>query len=510
MRASVAALLLAFGPSLCAGGEEVLQDPQKFSFAGLRETAKRIAATPYVEPVVQHAEALQAVDYDAERTIRFRAERTMPLRKLDLQFIHLSQSSRQPVTLFLVEDGISHEIRYDAGVFEYHDPSMAANMPRDLGFAGFRVLDDIGNWLVFQGASYFRCVGELNQYGQSARGIAVNTGLPGTEEFPCFTHFWLKPSARDSNTLIVFALLEGKSIAGAYRIEATRNHGVVMTIYAELFARTDIQRMGIAPLTSMFWYDTHNRGESTDWRPEVHDTDGIAIWTGSGECIWRPLNNPSGVQTSSFIDRNPRGFGLQQRDRDFANYQDQSANYHNRPSVWIEPLDAWGDGMVQLIEIPTNDETFDNIVAYWLPTHPTHAGSAWSFRYRLHWLSDLSSIVPNTACVTATRIGRGGNPGQADRSGSDRKFVIDFCGGELSQFGNDDVDAVVTASRGMLVNVHDYRLPGGQSWRAVFDLDVDGEDAVELRCFLKHHDNALSETWLFQFHPGQIAPTEVR
>jgi glucans biosynthesis protein len=304
------------------------------------------------------------------------------------------------------------------------------------------------DWLAFLGASYFRSSGEAGEYGLSARGIAIDTGFPTPEEFPCFTSFWLEAGA-DRGAIMIYALLDGPSITGAYRIEATRQERVVMNVEAVLFARTANSRMGIAPLTSMFWFSETNHQPAKEWRPEVHDSDGLALWTGSGERLWRPLNNPPSVQTSSFLDNNPKGFGLLQRDRNFENYQDIYTFYERRPSLWVEPLEQWGEGAVQLVEIPTNYDIYDNVVVYWLPKVPVQAGSTWNFKYRLHWLAD-EPYPPPLGRVIATRLGWGGIlVGQPHPNNKVWRLVIDFAGGPLGGIEkNAPVKLVVSATRG--------------------------------------------------------------
>jgi glucans biosynthesis protein len=395
-------------------------------------------------------------------------------------------------------------VLYSSDYFSFGDPALAKKLPANLGFAGFRVMDKEGkpDWLSFVGASYFRSAGELNQYGLSARGIAIDTGLMDREEFPRFIRFWLEPSTQDPDALVVYALLDGPSITGAYRIEVSKGQGVVMTVRAELFARTDIERMGVAPLTSMFWFDSHNRHVATDWRPEVHDSDGLALWSGTGERIWRPLNNAPSVQTSTFNDKNPKGFGLLQRDRNFTNYEDDQVFYERRPSVWVEPLGPWGEGGVQLIEIPTAAEYYDNIVAYWVPKKPVTAGSAWSFQYRLYWLADEPSSLPPVGKVVATRTGHGGISGQIPRPKEKRKFAIDFAGGQLEGLAKQaPVQATTTTSRGVIEEVAVFQVVTTKKWRVIFDLNVAGDEPVDLRCFLQLGDQALTETWLYQYLP---------
>jgi glucans biosynthesis protein len=279
-----------------------------------------------------------------------------------------------------------------------------------------------------------------------------------------------------------------------------KHKGVVMEITSLLHTRKPIGRLGIAPLTSMFWFSETNRPRSADWRPEIHDSDGLAIWTGGGERIWRPLNNPSIVKTSSFLDENPKGFGLLQRDRNFENYQDDGVFYEKRPSVWVEPLGDWGAGSVQLVEIPTDDEIHDNIGAYWVPRESVGPGREFTFSYRLHWLAD--EPYPAGGHVIATRMGKGGVPGQPRPKGLN-KFVIDFAGGKLSDLDkSNDVEPVVEASRGEVIEPYAIRPVGTDRWRAVFDIAATGSEPVELRCYLGLNGEALTETWVYQHIPG--------
>jgi glucans biosynthesis protein len=253
----------------------------------------------------------------------------------------------------------------------------------------------------------------------------------------------------------------------------------------------------------MFWYDEANRHQAKDWRPEIHDSDGLALWTGGGERIWRPLNDPPQVQTSVFVDQNPKGFGLLQRDRSFDNYLDDGVFYERRPSVWVEPLGDWGEGSVQLVEIPTDDEIHDNIVAYWVPKAPVEAGSDWAFKYRLHWLKD-EPYPSSLARVISTRLGRGGIPGQP-RPKDKKKIVIDFVGGPLEELKkNDPVKLVVSSSGGIIDGEYVLQVVGTTGWRAFLDIAAEGNAPIDIRAYLRLEDKTLTETWLYQFIPFEF------
>lgn len=513
-----ATTLASLGQSLVgragAAPSRELGAPKPFDFGWLKAKAQALAGEPFVEPPVR-SPLLQSIDYDIHQKIRFRPELNLwkdGVSLYPIQLFHLGRYVQRPVKIYLVENGKARELIYSSSYFDFGGTGLDKKLPSDLGFAGFRLLgpdEGDNDWLVFLGASYFRSAGELNQYGLSARGIAVDTAVPGPEEFPRFTRFWLQPRREKKDVVTVYALLEGNSLTGAYRFDCRRKAGVIIDAETVLFVRRDIDRLGVAPLTSMFWFGENNRHLATDWRPEIHDSDGLAIWTGPGERIWRPLNNPDVPRTSAFADENPKGFGLLQRDRNFANYQDDGVFYDRRPSLWVEPLAPWGKGSVQLVELPTDDEIHDNIVAFWVPAEPAKAGVHWSYRYRLHWLADEPYPMPQLARTISTRIGRGGIPGQPRPAGS-RKFVIDFAGGPLEALGKqDEVVAVVTQSRGEISNRYALQVVGTKIWRAFFDLQAEGIDPVDLRCFLRLGDQALSETWLYQYlsfrYPRSVA-----
>jgi periplasmic glucans biosynthesis protein len=274
----------------------------------------------------------------------------------------------------------------------------------------------------------------------------------------------------------------------------------VMDVQARLFLREDIERLGIAPLTSMFWFGENNPAHAPDWRPKVHDSDGLQLWTGADERIWRPLNNPKSLQVNAFVDDNPKGFGLMQRDQDFENYHDDGVFYDRRPSLWVEPLSSWGEGAVQLVAIPTDDEIHDNIVAFWVPKADAKRGSEWAFDYRLHWLNG-EPYPAELGLVVATRQGARGVPGQPRPKGK-YKFAVDFEGGPLDDYGaRNAVEPVVTASRGVIEGAFAVRVVGTNRWRVMFDVAAAGNEPVDLRAYLKIGDRALTETWLYQYFP---------
>ena len=518
--ASLALAALGLPAEALAANGLKLSQPSPFSFERLVARAKSLGAAPFVGDTSLPADVLERIDYDAHGKIRFNPDHALfrdGPGPFPVTFFHLGRYFQVPVHMYVLEsasgDGFAREILYDPAYFTMPDDSPAKKLPDGAGFAGFRLQESrLGDqaklpwqkndWAAFLGASYFRAIGELYQYGLSARGIALDAAMPDRpEEFPTFTRFYFEPPAQGSEAMTIYALLEGPSITGAYKFVLQRGKGVLMDIECRLFLRRSVGRFGLAPLTSMYWYSETVKPTGIDWRPEVHDSDGLAMWNGAGERIWRPLNNPTQTRASSFSDNNPKGFGLLQRDRGFDHYQD-GVYYEKRPSLWVEPLGAWGEGSVQLIEIPTDDEIHDNVLACWVPKAPATAGSSVTLKYRLHWSAEEPFPSPLARCI-ATRLGRGGQPGQPRPPGV-RKFMVEFIGKPLESlpFGVKP-ELVLTASRGKFSYIFAEAVPNGVPghWRAQFDFTAEGNEPVDMRLFLKNGDQTLSETWLYQYQP---------
>lgn len=485
-----------------------LGQARAFSFEGVKARAKSLAGKPYVAPPAAPAE-VQAMDYDAAQAVGFYREK-IPLWGDDwgIELFPLSRGQPKTVTIHLVENGVARPLGYDPTMFSMRADSPLRKLPKSAGFAGFRAMsrDDRGEWLVFHGASYFRSPAPFGQYGLSARAIAADTYAVQPEEFPDWREVWLEKDAQ--GRLVIHALMESPGIVGAYRFVNERDGlALTQTVEAAVFFRRAFDQMGMAPLTSMFWYGEDRAQASPDWRPEIHDSDGLAIWTGAGERIWRPLSNPSRVVTSVFSDENPKGFGLIQRDRDFDHYHDDQAHSERRPSVWVEPLGAWGRGSVRLVEIPTRSETDDNIVAFWTPEAPVKAGGAIDLTYRLHWTGDAPA-TPDLAQVVATRTGRPGEPGKAAVD-QGRKIAIEFRGENLVLLREAiDIEADVTVRNGQVRLLSHY--PGAREqastdglWRVNFDVTPDGAEPADVRVVLRQKGRALSETWTALVFPAR-------
>jgi Periplasmic glucans biosynthesis protein len=477
---SVFAAALAL-PAHASIARERLGAPSQFSWDRLVGRARRLAGNRYVAPA---AARNAAADFDSAGRLTYGEAEAIAGN------IRLFPASRAtaptPVTIAIVENGKAREITDTAGLFANGgtaDP------------AGFRVMDATGrsDWLAWQGASYFRSSGNRDQYGLSARAISIDTGLPEGEEFPTFTHFWIE-QVGDGQARI-HALLDGPSVTGAFAFDCTKSaQSVTQDVKAVLFLRKDVRQLGLAPASSMFWYDQSSPPAQRDWRPEIHDSDGLAIWSGNGERVWRPLENPREPRLHSLRADSPKGFGLLQRDQDFDHYQDDGAFYDHRPALWVEPKGDWGPGFVGLYEMPTDTETLDNIALFWSSDKPARAGERKEFSYRLTWTSNDPTQDGNARCVDVFD-GPAGIPGAPPVAGA-RKFVFDFAGPSLA--GLDRASGVVAETdlpKGVLVSAAAYPVARTKErWRVMIDVRTQGMPNPQFRLYLRRGDTALSET----------------
>jgi periplasmic glucans biosynthesis protein len=444
-------------------------------------------------------EPFNKLSYDQYRDIRFRTDQAIwrgDKVDFEIQLFPMGWLYEMPVDVFIVEQGQAKKLVADGHLFALGPLIGQGPETAPFGFSGFRVhgpinrADYYDEYVVFQGASYLRAVGRGQNYGASARGLAINTARTGGEEFPFFRTFWIEKPKGGTPEIVVHALLDSPSTTGAYRFVIQPGEATLMDVEATLFPRKATPHVGIAPLTSMFLHGPAEQRRSKDFRPEVHDSEGLAIWNGGGELIWRPITNPKTLQISAFMDKDPKGFGLWQRDRNFQDYQDLEARYEHRPSIWVEPKGSWGEGVIELVEIPVEDEIHDNIAVYWKPAKGLEVGTAQKFDYRLHW-SDNVPATWSGARVAKTRIGIAKKP-------ETLLFVIDFEGAAVKDIRDLPV-AEVSATPGNVTNVVVQRNPDVSGVRVAFELVPGGSELVELRLVLKVAEQAISESWLYRW-----------
>lgn len=471
-----------------------------FDFDDVARIARQVAQKPYKAPPTVPS-VLVDLSYDKYRKLRFRPEHSL-WRASDGNFQVMlmapGQNYRHTVEINVVDaDGV-HTVGFHKRWFDWPD-NLAAKVPNDLGYAGFKLTFPLNapelqnQFLVFAGASYFRGVAQDQTFGLSARGIAIDTGLASGEEFPSFTRFWLVRPSPDATAIKFFALLDGPSLSGAYEFVVFPGAPTRIKVRSRLFVRQPIELLGLAPLTSMFQYGANTPRPEGAWRPAVHDSGGLLVHSGTGEWLWRPLINPATLQNDYLVSNSPEGFGLLQRATRFTAYQDAEARYDRRPSAWVEPQGDWGKGHVVLVQIPTNSEINDNIVAFWSPASEPTTGDILNFNYTLVFGSPAIPPEPMARAVT-TLVGR---PGAADAEGY--RMVVDFAGEPLAELDPDaEVQAVVSGIEGTRIleqSMHAIESP--RLWRLSLLVAPDDGKPVRVRAYLKHGDQTLSETWSY-------------
>lgn len=494
---------LAGHTSFALAAADDASERTEFSWDLLKARAKALATRPFQPNTGKMDPNLANLTYDQFRAISFKPERaiwegaSIPFR---MQLFHAGYLYREPVDIYLVENGATSKIRYDADMFHFGPAEKRVSLPDDAGFSGFRFhgafagTDNPLEFLVFQGASYFRGRAKGQSYGLSARGLAIDTVQPGGEEFPSFRTFWVETPAPGSDVVTAYALLDSKSVSGAYRFKISQAVDTVLDIDCELYPRRALDHAGIAAFSSMFYFGPADHSFHDDSRPRVHDSDGLLIFTGDGDWIWRPLVTAPNILYSMFSDQSPRGFGLMQREREYDNYQDFQADYHTRPGAWIEPLSDWGAGSVDLVEIPTGNEYADNIVAFWRPQEPLQPGGSYPFRYRLVWCWHVP-VKRDIAQVVRTATGKG----LAERS---RYFAVDFVGGDLYAEADDEFwDYDYGASEGAIKAFTVTGNPVLDGKRIGIEYHPQGSKNADLTFQIRRFGKPLTEKWVYRWAP---------
>ncbi len=506
-RRTVLALLVSSSVVSLSKGSTALADQtsqNRFGYEDVIGRAKALAERPFDAEAAAIPQELTKLSYDSYREIRFRRDRAFwrdGASDYRLLLFHLGFLHTKPVQVHIIKNGTAIPIPFTTGLFEYGKVPVPKQLSPSLGFAGFAVTTTLNDpnvqdeLISFIGASYFRFLGRGHRYGLSARSLAIDVGGERPEEFPFFRALWLEEPSRDSTELTIYGLLDSRSVAGAFRYVVTPGKQTSVQVTATIMPRREIARLGVAPLTSMFLAGEGDLSRRTDFRPEIHDSDGLMFRIESGEWAWRPIHNPKALRISSFADRNLRGFGLMQRDRNFEHYQDLEARYHARPGYWIEPEGNWGDGRLELIEIPTDNEAFDNIVACWTPSTPLPAGKATVFSYRLSALSTTGALHPYGQVKNSFD---GGDSLESSANGIGKKrFIIDFADGDLAFYLSDAkrVEVVASTTAGAILGTILDPNPITKGFRVIVDVNLPAGESTELRVFLKSRGRVLTEIW---------------
>lgn len=475
------------------GGEEQME-----LFSYVQDQARTLAEDAY-KPTPAPANFIKKLSYDDYRMIDFLPEAA--LFKDVQQPYRVMMDTRgslfhTPIKLNVVGEEGARPVPYDPAQFDFEPLELTGEEKAALGYAGFRLLapfNKAGKYdevLSVKGASFFRALGTDNHYGASARGVSIRTASPDGEEFPEFREFWLQQPNMGDESFVFHALLDGPSVTGAYQFRVQPGVQTRMDVKAVLYARKETSQVGLAPLTSMFEFAPHDPDQSaTDFRPRVHDSEGLSAVLANGEWIWRPLSNPKTLQISTFATQKPQGFGLVQRTRGFDNYEDLEASYETRPSVWVTPGEGWREGRMVLVEIPTPNEYHDNIISYWQLAEPLKKGESLEFSYQLDWGMETPVRAP-LAEVHSTRTG-------LSEANGKRLFIVDFDIDDVETAEN--VEAEVTSSSGAVqVRSLKFDLDHGRL-RLTFELDQSGVSETELRAVLLRGEQPASETWLYRW-----------
>lgn len=478
-----------------------------FGYESVQRRARELASVP-LTPTPTLPEPLAKLDAEAWRDIRFRSERALLSNNnsmFRLQPYHLGHSFRRPVTVNVIRDGIPTPIPYAANLFDYGATKFDKPLPVNLGFAGFRLqypLNDPRSFdevISFLGASAFSFLGRGQRPGVSNRGLVVNGGAVA-EETPFFREFWIETPEPGADRIAIYALLDGEAATGAYRFDLSPGAQTTLEVNLTLFQRKAGTKLGLAPLRSMFFTGENDRRGHGDYRPEVHDSDGLLIHTGAGEWLWRPLRNPGAPEISAFMDKDVRGFGLLQRDRTFEHYQDLDLAYELRPSCWIEPLGAWGEGHVELLESPATDETTKNIAAFWVPREAPEPGKPFTLGYRIRSGLDMARLSPAGRAISAYQTEVKASSPKEQAPPNARRFLIDFAGGDLPFYLSEpsSVAATVTSTHGRILRSSLTPNPHTKGFRASFDLQLEPGETTDLRVFLRNGSRPITETWTTQ------------
>lgn len=499
-------LLLRLALSVCLAAP---LSAAAFALADVDARARQLVDAPYQRPAPNVPKELQALDYEQYWNIRYRADRAYwrgSKSPFEVTFLHQGMQYELPVKVNEITAEGVREIRFDPEAFDYGPNKLDPEAMRALGFAGVRVrhaatgTDAKEDALLFQGASYFRGVGRGQFFGTHARGLAIDTGLSSGEEFPRFVEFWIERPAAQAKELVLYALLDSPRATGAFRFVLRPGVETVVEVTTRIYLRQQVGKLGLAPVHSMFLFASNQPSASDDYRPQVHNADGLSIATSTGDWIWRPLVNPRRLLVTSFALDNPVGFGLMQRARAFSDYEDLEARFDLRPSVWIEPRGQWGAGRVELVQVPLPDETNNNVFVYWVPDRQPAPREPLEFEYRILWQKD-NDLRPPHAWVSQTRRGSGYLRTPDEAIG----MVIDFEGPALRKLPADAKveGAVWIESNGEFVRHTTYRNAVTSGWRTVLRFRrLDESKPVELRVVLRHGEAVVSETWSYVLPPG--------
>ena len=493
------AIFLVVGGRLAASAERVTIDLDYVS-----ERAKELSLKAYDDRWGRVPDFLRNLSYDDYHQIRFNPLRALwaddPV-KFRIEFFHPGNVYNRAVRFHEFTSVHEQEIPFAVDFFDYgHLTEIHRRVPTSLGYAGFRVLyplnkaDRFDEVAVYGGASCFRVMARGQGYGLSARCLALNTTMGAAEEFPLFREFWLGKPDSSADQLLVYSLIDSTNVVGAYEFLICPGEETVVNVRARLFFRSVPVQVGLAPFSSMFFYGENAMHKPPDYRPEVHDSDGLLVFASTNHCVWRPLDNPASPRPARvYAFDQPVRFALMQRDRSFDHYQDIGAAYHLRPSALVE-LGPWGSGSLVFYTFPAQRETVDNVAVFWQPKVSPVAGVPYETEYALHFTSSEPSP---RGIVVATRCG------WALSATNQYECVVDFGGKLLAGLKDvDPVKAVVDAGDAQTVcqTILEKNNFNG-TWRLfVRFLPPTVPQGSVFRAHLEMEGRVLTETWEYTWY----------
>ncbi len=478
---------------------------EAFDPASVVEMARQLAAKPYRAPTAELPEPFANLSYEQYAGIKHRPERAIwavAETGFALEPLHRGNVFSTPMQINLVSDGHSRRVPYDPARYDLGKLTPPAEA-REIGFSGVRIMQAVGNGKfrelgIFQGASVFRSLTSGQTPGVMARGLAIKTADPKGEEFPLFRALWIERPTIATRTLVIHAVLDSDSVAGAYRFTIRPGDATIIDIECTLFPRVALDHVGLGAMQAAYLYGPMDRRRGDDIRPGIYEATGLQMLNGKDEWLWRPISNREALQISAFVDDNPKGFGFLQRDRHFDRFQDDEQHWETKPSLWVEPLGDWGPGYVTLVEIPADSQVNQNMIAYWRPKAALAAGSEVNFAFRQFWCWSPPERPP----LAMTRLSRSGRVQNAPANARRRRFLVEFGGENLKNATLlNELTVSLSASPGAAGNVRRYTDAEKGTFRVSFDIDAGGESQSELRLSLEAQGKPVSETWLYRWTP---------
>lgn len=476
-----------------------LGPPVEFKPSTPADLARELAKKPFVAVGTDLPDPFRNLTFDQYQSIRLKPDARIwagGSSAFIVEPLHRGFQYTNGIVLNLVEDGQARRVIYDVGMFDF-DKLKPSPKIGDIGFSGFRIVPahpgdaaeraEVAN---FQGANFFRATAEGQVAGLMARALALKVADPNGEETPSFREIWIQKPGAVSDFIVVDALLDSESLAGAYRFTIRPGEATIIDTECSLFTRTDVDNFGLASMSATHLLGFMDHKNFDDYRPNVGEVGGLQMLTGAGEWVWRPVTNRGELQISTFVDSKPRGFGCMIRDRNFENYLDEENHWERRPSLWIEPLGEWGEGGVQLIEIPSQSDANDNILCFWRPKMPLKAHTESAFAYRQFWCWDPPER-PDLARATRSHSGL---------AGKRPRFFIEFSGDILGDpVRTAGLTPTLTANKGSITMAQTFFDKDRKTCRVLFELDPQGAAASELRLLLESKGTRVSETWLYRW-----------